>query len=397
MSEHEPHGVDHGAADDSPETGDALPIVSGRSGSRRATRRRSGCLPVLLVLVVLAAGGYFLVRSIDVSNPFEGGPEDFAGPGTGAVAFTVAAGDTAATMGQNLEDLGVVASREAYIEAATADPESRSIREGVYRLQKEMKASEAIDLLVTGATRGTSFTFTAGKWTEEVVDLLVKDTGISRRRFDAALDDPGSLGLPDDAEGNTEGYLAPGSYTFFPDDDAATILATMVERTLQGMEEAGFAGAAEDLGYTEHELLTVASLVQAEGSLLDQQGKGKIARVIYNRLENPTAETVGLLQLDATVDYARGERVARLTDEQVAEAADSPYSTYANPGLPPTPIATPSESALRAAVKPAGGEFLYYATVNLESGETKFVETYDEFLGLRAELDDYCATQSDRC
>lgn len=391
MSDHEPYGVDHGLHDDAP-------IVPTGGGSRRRAKRRSGCLPVLVVLVLVAAAGWFLVRSIDISNPFaDSEAEDFPGPGSGSVVFTVSQGDTISVQADNLEDLGVVASSEAYVEAAAADDTSRSIREGVYRLQEEMKAADVVTTLVGGETKGTSFNFTAGKTVEEVVDLLVESTGTGRRQFEKALADPASIGLPEAAGGSAEGYLAAGGYTFFTDDDATTILSAMVQRTAENAAAVDLAGAAERMGYSEFEVLTVASLIEAEGSLLDEQGKSKIARVIYNRLENPTGETVGLLQIDATIDFIYGDKVARRTEEQIDAVADDPYNTYRQTGLPPGPIATPSQAALEAAATPADGDWFFYVTVNLRTGQTKFAETFAEFQVYEAELDDYCATQSDRC
>ncbi len=401
MSDHEPYGVDHGLHDDEsllPGQGEGTGHGPGHAhrGARRR-RRRSGCVPVLAVLVAVVVGAVFVVRSVDLSNPFASDAEDFPGPGSGSVLFTVAGGDSISVMARNLEDLGVVASADAYVEAADADDTSRGIREGVYRLKKKMKAADVVDVLVDGKTRGTSFTFTAGKTVEEVVALLVEDTGVGRKQYDAALADPDSIGLPADAEGSAEGYLSPGSYTFFADDDATTILSAMVERTNETLQDVDVAAAAERLGYSEFELVTIASLVEAEGSLLDERGKSMIARVIYNRLENPTGETVGRLQLDATIDFIYGEKVARRTIPEIDAVADNPYNTYRQTGLPPGPIATPSRDALQAAAKPARGDWFYYVTVNLRTGETKFADTFQQFQVFEAEFDDYCATQSDRC
>ncbi|WP_148614993.1 endolytic transglycosylase MltG [Nocardioides rubriscoriae] len=400
MSDHEPYGVDHGIHDDAsivPGHGPADAHSHTRRGGSRRGRRRSGCLPVLVVLAVLVVGAVLAVRTVDVSNPFASDAADFAGPGSGSVVFTVAGGDSISVMARNLEALGVVASAEAYVEAADADDASRGIREGVYRLKKKMKAAQVVDVLVGGRTRGTSFTFTPGKTVEEVLALLVKDTGITRKQYDAVLADPQELGLPPEADGSAEGYLSPGSFVFFPDDDAATILSTMVARTVETLDEVDLAGAADRLGYSEHDLMTIASLVEAEGSLLDETGKAKIARVVYNRLADPTAETIGRLQMDATINYARGEKVAVPSQAQIDEVATSPYNTYTMAGLPPGPIATPSRDAIQAAIKPVKGPWFYYVTVDLDSGKTKFATTYDDFLALKAELRDYCATKSDRC
>ncbi|HEY7720021.1 MAG TPA: endolytic transglycosylase MltG, partial [Pedococcus sp.] len=118
----------------------------------------------------------------------------------------------------------------------------------------------------------------------------------------------------------------------------------------------------------------------------------KIARVIYNRLEGE--ETNGLLQIDATVNYAADNELGAVPTTEDLEL-DSPYNTYKYPGLPPTPIEAPGEAALEAAANPADGGWYYYVTVNLKTGETKFAETYDEFLTYKDELREYCATESE--
>ncbi len=171
----------------------------------------------------------------------------------------------------------------------------------------------------------------------------------------------------------------------------------MVDRWRAAAEDVDLDGAAERLGYSPHQLMTVASMLEAEGSLLDEEGKAKIARVIYNRLEIDPNPSAGFLNIDATVNFALGEKVARLTIAQIDSVADSPYNTYRTKGLPPGPIATPGMEALESATEPADGPWFYYATVNLRTGETKFATTPEEFAALRAELDEYCNTQSDAC
>ena len=139
--------------------------------------------------------------------------------------------------------------------------------------------------------------------------------------------------------------------------------------------------------------MTIASMVEAEGRGDDMP---KVARVIYNRLENPgTAGTVGLLQIDATVAYALGEKLGvALTQEQLE--VDSPYNTRQVKGLPPGPIDSPGQAAIDAATHPADGDWYYYVTVDLATGETKFAETPEEFADYKAEFLEYCET-SDAC
>jgi UPF0755 protein len=138
--------------------------------------------------------------------------------------------------------------------------------------------------------------------------------------------------------------------------------------------------------------MTIASLVESEANR--DQDRGKVARVIYNRLE--TDATNGLLQIDATVNYALGRNLGLgLTKDDLA--VDSPYNTRKNPGLPPTPIEAPGDKAIEAAAHPTPGDWIYYVTVNLDTGETRFTKDYDQFLEWKnTDLAQFCAT-SDRC
>ena len=121
----------------------------------------------------------------------------------------------------------------------------------------------------------------------------------------------------------------------------------------------------------------------------------KVSQVIYNRLEQQ-GETNYYLQLDATVNFAHGENLgATTTDEE--RALESPYNTYQTPYLPPGPINSPGEEAIKAALNPEAGPWFYYVTVNLKTGETRFAETLFEHNDNVALLFEYCRTQSKRC
>lgn len=373
-------------------------LAPARAGGRRKRRRLSGCLPVLVVLAVVAGLLYFgVTKGIDLVQDQFADAEDYPGPGRGSVAFEVASGDSIAQMGRNLKSADVVASVDAFTGAASANPDATGIQVGFYDLKKQMRASDVVEILVDPANIvSNTITIPEGLRVVDIVDILVDKTEFGRGRFERVLDDPEALGLPGYADGNPEGYLFPSTYAFGPRETPESILQTMVTRWEQAAADTDLEGAAERLGYTPHELMTIASLVEAEGRGDDMP---RVARVIYNRLANPgTAGTIGLLQIDAAVNYALGrEAIARLTTDEIDSVADSPYNTYTQKGLPPGPIEAPGDSAIQAAANPADGDWYYYVTVNLETGETKFAETPEEFTQFKAELDEYCATQSDRC
>lgn len=376
---------------------DDLGLPERRPGRRR--RRRfgggCGCLAALLAAALLVGGFYVaLTRGVDwVSDQFSE-PEDFAGPGSGRVLVEVEQGDNATDIGRVLEDQGVVASVGAFINAANArSEEAAAIQVGYYELQKEMKADDALSILVDPANLVRNMvTIPEGLRVKDTVALLAEKTDFTRKQYNQVLKNPKALGLPDYAQGNAEGYLFPATYDIGPRATPQSILKQMVDRWRQAAEDAKLEEAAQRLGYTPAELMTIASLVEAEGRGDDMP---KIARVIYNRLETTGAPTYGKLEIDATVNYALDRKLGvALSEEDLA--VDSPYNTRKNPGLPPGPIEAPGDAAIAAAANPAEGDWLFYVTVDLRTGETKFAETYEEFLEYKAEFQKYCET-SDAC
>lgn len=366
-------------------------------GARKAPRKRRGPLGVVAVLAVVALlfGGLYVGVSSGVNwvqDQF-GSADDFSGPGGEEVLVEVKAGDSAAAIGRTLKSAGVVASVEAFINVANADARSSGIQVGSYRMREEMSAADALEVLLDPANQvRNTVTVPEGLRVVDVVDILVEKTDFTREQYQKVLDDPVALNLPEYADGNPEGYLFPATYDVGPDDRPKDILSRMVERWRQAADKVDLEGSAEALGISPSELMVVASLVEAEGRGGDMP---KIARAIYNRLGPDNGETNGLLQIDATVNYAL-DRKGVVTVNSEDRSVDSPYNTYMYAGLPPTPIEAPGEEAMAAAASPAEGPWLYWVTVNLATGETKFAETLAEHNGYVQEYREYCAT-SDAC
>ncbi len=385
------------AADPGPEVEDDDRLLGDEEWVTAPPRRRRArsCLPVLLVLAVLGSAMWFGGRwAFEELSTRLAGPEDFEGPGTGEVLVEVSDGATSADIGRTLKAEGVVASVDAFTAAAREDADSVNIQVGYYELQREMRAEDALAVLVDPDNLVQALvTVPEGLQVRQVLGVLAEETDFSRRQFARALRNP-ELGLPDYADGNAEGYLFPATYTVGPRDTPLSILQQMVGRWRQAADDAGLEERAEALGKTPAELMIIASLVEAEGRGDDLP---KIARVIYNRLDGPGDKggTNGLLQVDAANAYGIGEsgNIA-LSADQLAE--DTPYNTRLYPGLPPTPIENPGEAAIAAAAQPADGPWYYYVTVDLRTGETRFSETYEEFLQNRRVYQEYCET-SDAC
>ena len=130
-------------------------------------------------------------------------------------------------------------------------------------------------------------------------------------------------------------------------------------------------------GEEREKIMIMASIAEAEVN--SQEYYGKVTRVILNRID------AGMpLGMDTTVAYGLGITAAELTDAMLADDTN-PYNTRIHQGLPPTPISNPGDNAIQAAMNPEQGDWLYFVTTNLQTGETKFAITEDEFWKIRDE------------
>ncbi|MEU3526325.1 endolytic transglycosylase MltG [Streptomyces sp. NPDC038707] len=184
-----------------------------------------------------------------------------------------------------------------------------------------------------------------------------------------------ALRLPGEAEGNPEGYLFPATYPIPEGATPESLLRTMVDTANDKYGLAPVTAGAQRNAMNLHQAVTVASIVQAEADT--KADMGKIARVILNRLARGMP-----LQMDSTVSYALEHDPVRTGqgDGQV----QSPYNSYQRMGLPPTPIDNPGADAMRAALNPTPGDWLYFVTVR--PGDTRFTADYDEHLRNVAEF-----------
>jgi UPF0755 protein len=339
---------------------------------------------VLLALAVLVGGGlvaysYGLTALKDKLSP----PPDYEGSGTGKVLVQVREGDSSADIAATLRDKDVVKSREAFTDAARDNPKSVGIQVGFYELKRRLPAKSALTVLLQPDNRIRSVvTVPEGLRTDQIVALLGRRTKFSARQYQRVLAKPGGLGLPSYAHGNPEGYLFPATYELSPDSTPRSILRSMVARYESAVSDLGMTRKADALGYSVHDVMTVASIVQAEGRL--SRDFPKIARVIYNRLEKKKP-----LQLDTTIVYIFKTK-GKLTTSSQQRSVDSPYNTYRNAGLPPTPIAAPGEKAVKAALSPTQGSWLYFVTTDPSNGAMSFATSYKDHLTNVRKFRAYC-------
>lgn len=337
---------------------------------RKARRRRRTVISLTLVLaftggIAIAATGH--LRSI-LDLGFDGfgrvTAADFDGPHGDPVYVEIPSGATGAAMGRLLYEAGVVASVGAFTQAFQAHPQAAGIQPGLYQLATGKAAADAVAALVGGARAEVSVTFPEGFRVSQVVDRLEARTHLTREDLEAALADPDSFGLPPEAGGEPEGWLFPATYIVRSDDTATSVLRAMVNRTVQEVD-------AHQVPVDQRaRVLNIASMIERE--VRHDADLPKVARAIENRLERGMR-----LQIDAAVAYGLGISGTQLTRAHLADASN-PFNTYQHAGLPPTPIANPGTAAIRAAMYPAEGNWIFWVTINLDTGETIFTNTYRE-------------------
>lgn len=359
-------------------------------GRRRSRKRRSGCLPILLVAVLFCAIVAWFARGAisDVRDMFAG-PEDYAGPGTGAVTVVIDPGQSISSMGDRLEGLDVVASADAFVDAAGENPDSQSIQAATYQMKKRMKASDAVAFLADpkNAGAGNTVTVPEGARVGQIVDAIVKKTDFTEKQLTDLLARPASIGLPAEAAGNPEGYLYPATYDVTESTTPKSLLSQMVAQTARAEQDLGITAAAKKLGLTPHEVITVASILEYEANRGPDYPK--VARVIYNRLDDGMA-----LQLDSTVSYV-SKRKGDVWTTEAERDSESLYNTYKHTGLPPGPIGSPGRETIEAALNPAQGSWLYFVP-DYENETTVFSTTLAEHNVAVNRLREYCRTH-DEC
>ncbi|MGJ6965213.1 endolytic transglycosylase MltG [Streptosporangium sp. G11] len=252
----------------------------------------------------------------------------------------------------------------------------------VQGLSSRTAAPEVLTGQGSGETRAeTRITVTVheGLRLSQVLKDLSTATGKPLEKFERAAKDGRALGLPAYAKGALEGFAFPGTYEVLPISSPDELLAAMVARFDRAAEDSDLVDGAGRVGRTPLEIMTIASIVQAESH--NKRDMPKIARVIYNRLNHTPEMKLGL---DSTVLYGLNKFGIRASNEDLKSR--SRYNTYARLGLPPGPIGNPGADALEAALKPAAGPWLYFVTTDREKGITKFAASESEFFKLVEEF-----------
>lgn len=274
----------------------------------------------------------------------------------------IISGDSGLIIARKLAAAHVVATSDDFYQLLLIQPDA-TLSPGTYTLPTKLAPEDALSALNDPSNRvQVKLVIPEGFTAAQIYARAAKAAKLSVPQFEAAAKNPVKLGVPASAP-NVEGWLFPATYTFEPGVDAPTVLRTMVARTKQALLDAGLEGASAN---RQQQALTLASIVQKEsGSEADD---AKVARVFTNRIAAQMP-----LQSDATVSYGAGGSTVVPTKAEYA--SKNGYNTYARTGLPVGPISNPGDAAIKAALHPASGKWLYFVTVNLQTGRTVFSTT----------------------
>jgi len=362
-----------------------------RRKEKKRRRRSFGALFISLVLLAaLGAGVYWGVGKV---QDLFGASDYTSNPSTTPVNVKIESGDYAADIATKLYNQKVVKSEKAFIAAAAADPRSKSIQPGTYKLYEQMPARNALLILIDPKNIvGNKVLITEGMITVDIYAKLSKASGLPIKDFVDAAKDPVALGVDaswfsgarEDGRPvikSIEGFLFPDTYMFSPDMTATDMLKAMVTRFNQVAGELKFADTVTaNLHITPYEALIAASIAQAEAQKADDFAK--VARVLYNRSYGNFA--CNCLGLDSEVNYwltISGKESAaseNLTQSQLHDPAD-PYNTHDKAGLPGGAISNPGKDAMQGAIAPVGANNVFYFLTIDKQGTMAFATTKAQF------------------
>lgn len=335
---------------------------------KRRKKRGSGWsyyLTILVISAILAGVGWLLCNDLLALNKKDHTAE-----------IVVTDGEKLGSVAKSLKQAGLIEYKAFFLlYGAMSDTE---VVAGTYELNSDMDYHALLTAMSprSGARKTVDVTIPEGYSMQQIFELLEeKNVNTVEKLMEAAANGEYDYDfLADKEKGSAarlEGYLFPDTYQFYSGGDPEAVIRKMLKNFDNKMTDELMA-TVEKSPYTLDEVITIASLIEKE---TDGSDEGKISSVIRNRLKN-SGETAGYLQVDASLLYALGEHKETLTDAD--KEIDSPYNLYKNKGLPPTPIANPGMSSIRAALYPDDTNYYFYAL-----GDDKvhhFFRKYNDFV-----------------
>jgi UPF0755 protein len=321
---------------------------------------------VIFLLVILVPLGAFAGYVTSVSKGSAGGAE---------VTVVISPGSSASKIASQLEEAGVIRAAWLFRLYSKVKGTEGNLKPGEYVFRKNMSYGQVVQILEKGPKIIiTRVTIPEGKTLRETAQIFERVAGISASQILAELaSGKHTTPLLPKGSKNLEGLLFPKTYDLKEGTTAGEVVDLMLRQFEKETAPLNIEARARALGVTPYEVIIIASMIEREGKV--PQDLGKISRVIYNRLARPMR-----LQIDATVQYGIYRKTGSYKNPLLKTDYNfpSPYNTYLIDRLPPGPIAGPGLPAIKAALDPTPGKWIYYVLIN-DKGEHAFAETYEEF------------------
>lgn len=341
-------------------------------------------IKVIIVLVVVVV--LVVIAALKVKSIYDGFMEEYKGTETASgedVTIEVPEGASSKKVAAILHDAGLIQYEYAFVLRIKESEYRGRIQPGTFTLNTGMNTMEMIETLCYVEP------------VKEVVDTLTIPEGYSIEQIAAKCEEQGicskeeflneiesgnhqapfSTGDRDitGAKYELQGYLFPATYDIYEDTTAASLIDTMLEK-FQSVYTSEYSAAAAELGYSDYEILIMASIVEREAKIDSE--RPIIAGVIYNRLDIDM-----MLQMCPTVLYPLTDGMYDVSEVLYDDLEiESPYNTYKNIGLPVGPICNPGQASIEAVLYPDENDYLYYHTSDAGDGSHIFSATYDEHI-----------------
>lgn len=341
-------------------------------------------LIIIGVLIVLFGGTAIYVFT---SLKPVGGPD--------SIVFKIDSGTNKLEIVGHLKEKGLIRSKFAATVYVFLNP-GLNLQAGEYEIYPSQSTQSIIEQIASGriieVVPTVQVTFVEGKTFEDYAKLLAKNFDVTEDELKEKVKDKEYLKglindywfldetiLNDELYYGLEGYLAPDTYEFYKNADADSIFRKLLDQTGKRLEP--YKDKITASGYSVHEILSLASIIEKEGNT--KEDRAKISQVLYKRLELGKG-----LGCDVTTYYAVHKSLKEalyITDLETK----SPYNTSERNSdmagkIPVGPICNPGESSISAALNPSDTDYLYFVA-DVETGKVYFAKDYNEFLQYKNE------------
>ncbi len=326
-----------------------------------------------LIILVLALALTFVVSCGQITESLR---EPVDPKDTTPVEFEVKKGDNWGTVSGRLSEMKLVSNSSVVKSYVSEKKLSNKLQPGKYTLKKSMNLGQIIAELTkpTVKKETVKVTIPEGFETKMIAELLEKKKAIksSKKFLKIVKEEKFDYDFLKDVDRKTylEGYLFPDTYEFYKESDEREVAERLLSRFNEIYNDK-YRARAKELNMTDKEVITLASIIQREARAMKEFPI--VSSVFHNRIGKKMK-----LQACSTVQYVINERKDVLSNEDIK--IESPYNTYKYAGLPPAPISSVGDAAIKAALYPEKTDYLYFVVQNMGDGSHYFAKTYNEHL-----------------